>query len=290
MKVNPYWIGTYGRSMFSRLLPGKVLGACALMVSLSVWGHGELGEELEHFEEYIPEFQKEVADLTASVDGLVEAYRGDKDVDVDGLINYWEEVMVHGAIEVRATPLYPGVWQGLLRLQQAVDQEESATTIARRAEELKGALWQGLGAVRLAASQVKQQGQSTGHDNHDGDEHHEESGHGEVSQEDAVGQILSALDEAVAVFKQGDPEKAKSIVHETYMGIFEGLEGDLIEMRPELVSQLEKDFNAGLPLLMDEGASLDKVREKVQAMNKRLETAKELLLKAEEARSKVFGQ
>lgn len=292
MRKNSYFEGKSNGLKLFRLLSGMVVGLCVLMASLSLWGHGELGEEAKHFEEYVAEFKKEVANLTANVDGVVRAYKAGDDVteEVEGLIKRWKEVGVHGAIEVHATPLYPGVWQGLLGLQQAADNEKSATKIALEGEKLKAALWQGLGAVRLAASQVKQQDQQAAHETHEGDGHQGEENHEEPSPEQAINQITDALDEAVAVFKEGDAETAKSIIHKTYMEIFEGLEGDLIEMRPELVTQLEKDFNAGLPLLMDETGSLEKVRSKVQEMHKRLETAKKLLLKAEQARSKVFGQ
>lgn len=103
-----------------------------------------------------------------------------------------------------------------------------------------------------------------------------------------IAAILEWLDEAAAVYEQDDAKRAEAIVHETYMGIFEGLEGDLIERDPELVTQLELDFNAGLPTLFQQGAPMDAVRSQLDAMRDRLETAKEHLAEAEAERPSIF--
>ncbi|MDZ7686128.1 MAG: hypothetical protein U5O39_14865 [Gammaproteobacteria bacterium] len=72
------------------------------------------------------------------------------------------------------------------------------------------------------------------------------------------------------------------------MDRFEGLEGDLIARDPELVAGLEKDFNATLPLLMQEGASLEEVGETLDSMRNKLERASEILREVEGSRSEVF--
>ena len=86
----------------------------------------------------------------------------------------------------------------------------------------------------------------------------------------------------------GDAPQAEKIVYATYMTIFEGLEGDLIERDPELVAQLELDFNAGLPLLFKSGAPLAEVRDQYDSMEKNLKIAKRLIAEAEADRSSVF--
>lgn len=100
--------------------------------------------------------------------------------------------------------------------------------------------------------------------------------------------ILEWLKEAASVYEQGNAKEAEAIVHETYMGIFEGLEGDLIERNPELVTALELDFNARLPGLFQQEASMDAVYAQLETMRTRLELAKELLAEAEAARPSVF--
>ena len=54
------------------------------------------------------------------------------------------------------------------------------------------------------------------------------------------------------------------------------------------VSNLERDFNATLPLLMQRGASADEVRAALRSMTDQLETAGKILATIEQSRSEVF--
>ncbi|MGJ3241856.1 MAG: plastocyanin/azurin family copper-binding protein [Opitutales bacterium] len=103
-----------------------------------------------------------------------------------------------------------------------------------------------------------------------------------------VAAILERLETAVTTYREGNPDAANEIVFDTYNLIFEGLEGDLITRNPELVSQLELDFNAGLPELFNRGAPAEEVKAKFDAMRKRLERAAKLLENIEAARDPVF--
>jgi|GEM_PF-1116237 len=103
-----------------------------------------------------------------------------------------------------------------------------------------------------------------------------------------VEMILEQLNSALEAYRKGDPAAAEALVLNAYFNIFEGLEGDLIERDPELVTQLELDFNAGLPTLFKEGAPDAEVQQQFEAMRSRLITAKRLLQQAEAERPPVF--
>ena len=51
----------------------------------------------------------------------------------------------------------------------------------------------------------------------------------------------------VAKYAERLSDEATSIVHDTYLHLFEGVEGTLIEQDANLVEVLEKDFNVTLP-------------------------------------------
>lgn len=92
-----------------------------------------------------------------------------------------------------------------------------------------------------------------------------------------IDRIESDLDEAVELYADGRTEKAKATVKQTYLSNFEGVEGTLIENDPELVGDLEDAFNEELPGLMDENASVETVRDKVERMEGKLSEAEDIL-------------
>lgn len=110
----------------------------------------------------------------------------------------------------------------------------------------------------------------------------------EVEAMNPIDQILQQLQSAVKHYEAGDGQQAEKTVYAAYMTIFEGLEGELIERDPDLVSQLELDFNAGLPMLFKQGAPLAEVQKQYDSMEKNLKIAKRLLTEAEAERSSVF--
>lgn len=264
----------------SPTLSALVLAAgLACLPIQGVLAHGELDEDmLAEFHEHLDDFRADVDMLVAEVGPIVDGYAAGEDVQpaVDALIHEWEEVGIHGAIETQATVIYPNVWQGLIGLQQAVAAGKPAEDVAATGDALKAALWQGFGAVRLAASQVTS---GTAPQTADTEP---------ASAPETVEHIIADLDAAVAAYQDGDLQRAEQLIHQTYMSRFEGLEGDLIEQDPDLVSSLEKDFNANLPLLMQQGAAMEKVQAQLAAMTEQLETASRLLEQAEQSRSEVF--
>lgn len=248
-----------------------------------VLANGDFDEALlAEFYEHLDEFQAEITDLTGELDPIVAAYRKGEDVAprIQALIDHWEAVTVHGAIERKATITYPRVWQALIGLQQAADAGKPADQIAAAADRVDAALWQGMGAVRMVAYQVTSAPSAAAGTTTKPDE--------PASSAETIRHIVTALDQAVAAYGEDELTRAESLIHEAYMSRFEGLEGDLIEQDPDLVSSLERDFNATLPMLMQRGASLDEVHQQLDAMKTQLHTAGELLEEADKSRSEVF--
>ncbi|MEA3252796.1 MAG: hypothetical protein U9Q35_14845, partial [Pseudomonadota bacterium] len=77
-------------------------------------------------------------------------------------------------------------------------------------------------------------------------------------------------------YYEGEIDEAKTLVSDAYMQRFEGLEGGLIELDPELVEGLEEDFNASLPNAMESGKD-EQVATLVKSMKARLDQSRELL-------------
>jgi hypothetical protein len=260
------------------LLSLTLLLGLVLLPAQPVLAHGEMDEDmLAEFQDHLDDFQQDVDALVADVGPIVDGHAAGEDVTglTAAIIEQWEEVGVHGAIETRATITYPGIWQALISLQQTATSGRPSADVTAAGERLKAALWQGFGAVRLAASQVTSQPPAVAEG-------------APASGPETVDQILADLDSAVAAYQAGNLKQAVQLIHDTYMTRFEGLEGELIEHDPDLVSSLEKDFNANLPLLMQQGADLAAVRAQLAAMTEHLETASRILEQAEQTRSEVF--
>ena len=259
--------------------PAALLASLLLAPAAPAFGHGEVDEDmLAEFQLHLDDYREDVEHLIEELDPILEAHAAGRDTDaaVAELIEHWEEVAIHAAIETRATVTYPTVWQAVIGLQQAVSGSADDEAVRAAAERVKAALWQGYGAVRLAASQVGQASTAPRADE------------APASGPETIQRILADLDAAVAAYGDGELARAEELIHATYMNRFEGLEGDLIARDPDLVSSLEKDFNATLPLLMQEGASMARVNETRAAMRRQLETASGILEDVEQSRSEVF--
>jgi len=392
--------------------------AVLLLGGTALWGHGDgAGEAAWSLQEHMEEFVAETEGLVDQLEGIATAYEQEEKVSgrIEEWIAEWENVEVHEAIEVRVVELYPPIWQGIYRLQQATEAGKKAAAVRDEAERTKAALWQGLGGLRAAAflpensragemepkakpKPAKESGQVevanrielTGDDNmrfnktyfrvragepvrltlkHIGELPKEVMGHNVVVLQEGtqikpfalaaaeapendylptdpaeagkilaatemlgggesdtltftlekpgmypflcsftahyqlmqgtieavaadgkepVTEILEKLDLALASYEEGATAKARRVVARAYMEIFEGLEGDLIERDPELVSELEMDFNARLPILLEEDGPLQEVESRVSKMKERLRKARKHLEEAEEERSSVF--
>lgn len=141
----------------------RAVAACAVFLAAVLLGTPEaIGsgvsdeEMLASFQDHLDDYEAEIGQLAAAVDAIVTDARAGTlgEGRVEALIEQWEAVAVHEAIEYKVTIAYPGIWQGIVGLKQAVDAGGSDEKVSAAAEQLKAALWQGLGALRLAASQV----------------------------------------------------------------------------------------------------------------------------------------
>lgn len=257
---------------FAAPLLAAVFGAA--LIPGAALASGDVGEHVQTYWEHLDEYAQGVQRMNATLDDLVRQARAGKfDVsDVDGLIAVWEDVKVHGAIEVVATPLYPGVWQGIFALRKAAEQP-SVEAVAAAAEQTSAALHEGLGALKFAAyrrdASAPQQSAAPAAD-------------------DPIRAIEERLNRAVSEYQEGHAEDAKKLIHDAYFNYFEGIEGPLIEQDPQLVTGLEEDFNAVLPGLMTQGAPVSEVRQQVEVMLEKLHRAEELLAQAEADKGKVF--
>lgn len=99
----------------------KKMGALVLasavtlaMVSGKAMANGEIGDHVNNLHAHIGEYTEEVHWLESKFGSVVDAYEEkDKALKTDALIEYWEEVDFHSAIETQYVPIYASIWQGI---------------------------------------------------------------------------------------------------------------------------------------------------------------------------------
>ncbi|XOZ32999.1 hypothetical protein ACMDCT_12350 [Halomonadaceae bacterium KBTZ08] len=255
-----------------------LLAATLVALPLTASADGEVGDHVNHLKSNLDTYESDVSRFVERVDTMVGQYseQGADAVETGALIELWEEVKIHAAVEVNYAPVYAKIWQGIYGMKEAIDQEKSLEAVRAEQKALKSALWQGLGAVKMAARHQAKGG------------HSEQSSESEGSASATVDQIVANLDEVTVEHAEGETEEATELVHDTYMELFEGIEGALIEQDAELVESLEKDFNVTLPQLVEKGASVSEVTDQVDAMKEKLARTRKLLKEAEESQGDVF--
>jgi predicted nucleotidyltransferase len=160
----------------------------------------------------------------------------------------------------------------------AIDGGKAAAEVRVQQTAMNNALWQGLGAVKLAAK-FQQKGLL---------ESVTATASKEMTQSATIDEIKHKLDRVIAKLAERLQDEATEIVHDTYLHLFEGVEGTLIEQDANLVEALEKDFNVTLPKAIADNKSVDEVRDVVTSMQTKLDRAKRLIEKAEKNRKDVF--
>ncbi|GEA07331.1 hypothetical protein KUL42_20920 [Alteromonas sp. KUL42] len=245
----------------------------------NAFANGDIGDHVNNLHAHIGEYTEEVHWLESKFGSVVDGYAAsDKSVKTDALIEYWEEVDFHSAIETQFVPVYALIWQGIYGVKMAIDNGKPLKEVREEQEKLNHALWQALGAVKLAAQYQKQglvsKVQTTEKEPTTGPE--------------VIDDIKKRLDRVVAKYAEQLHEVATTLVHDTYLQRFEGVEGDLIAQDAALVEDLEKDFNVTLPQAISKDLGVDAVRKAVEAMQVKLDRARELLVKAEKSRKDVF--
>lgn len=259
---------------------GLVFGLLAMLAAVQASANGEIGDHVNDLKGHLGQYSEEVDWLVGKYDGVVDSYeaKGRKAVETQQLIDFWEEVDFHSAIETNYVPVYANIWQGIYGIKQAIEAGKPVAEVRAEQEKLNRAFWQALGAVKLA-SQFQERGllakiQTTESE--------------PTTMPETLEDIKLRLDRVVAKYAEQLPEAATTIVHDTYLHRFEGVEGALIEQDAALVEDLEKDFNVTLPQAINGNASVDDVRKVVESMQVKIDRAKELLVAAEKKRKDVF--
>jgi hypothetical protein len=264
--------------------PAKILGASLLLASAflvqPVFANGPIGEHVNHLKANLKNYTQDVEWMIASVDTMISDYdsKGAKAVNSDDLIQYWESVKFHSAIETNFVPVYASIWQGLYGIKMAIDNKQPASDVRNQQKAMNVALWQGLGAIKLAAKyQEKGLLKSI-----------KATETKEMTQSATIDEIKHRLDRVVAKYAERLSDEATDIVHATYLHLFESVEGTLIEQDANLVEILEKDFNVTLPQAISANKSVDEVRDVISDMQTKLDRAQVLIEKAEKSRKDVF--
>ncbi|WP_375276866.1 hypothetical protein [Alteromonas australica] len=261
---------------------GALVFASAVSFSLlsgNAMANGAIGDHVNNLHAHIGEYTEEVHWLESKFGSVVDAYEAkDKNLKTDVLMEYWEEVDFHSAIETQYVPIYATIWQGIYGVKMAIDNGKPVADVRVEQEKLNHALWQALGAVKLASQYQKKglidQVKTTEVEPTTGPE--------------VIDDIKTRLDRVVAKYAEQLHEVATTLVHDTYLQRFEGVEGDLIAKDAALVEDLEKDFNVTLPQAISKDKGVDAVRHVVEAMQVKLDKARKLLVEAEKGRKDVF--
>lgn len=259
---------------FSRLLAAAL---AAFVLSGPAQASGEIGDHVKDLKAHLSEYTEEVHWLIGQVDGMVATYekQGAKAAEPTKLVDHWEAVKFHAAIETNYVPLYANIWQALYGVQEAIQKEKPIAEVRRQQAILEQAFWQSLGAVKLAAKLQAEGPAASG----------ASKAMGPVA---TVDEIKHNLSEVVIEFAEKEYAEAKELVYETYQTRFEGIEGALIEQDAELVEELEKDFNVSLPQQLNAEGSMEAVKQIVDAMQQKLDRARALLVEAQENKRDVF--
>ena len=99
-----------------------------------VTAHGDIGDHVEDLSAHLEEYGNEVDWLSDKVDGLVTAYASDgaQAVDSTDLVEWWEAVKVHGAIEVNEVGLYSSIWRALSEVETAIEEARPLQQLQNR--------------------------------------------------------------------------------------------------------------------------------------------------------------
>ena len=257
-----------------------LLSMLAMLAANPATAGGPIGGHVNHLSDNLKKYTEEVNWLIEKVDGIVTRYDqgGAKAAKADAVVDHWEAVDFHAAIETSYVPVYASIWQGLYGVKQSIDDNLPTAKVRLEQEKLAQALWQALGAVKLAA-QYQERGLL---------DKIKVTETGPTNSIEALGEIKMRLDRVVAKYAEKLTDTAVNIVHDTYLNLFEGVEGELIALNADLVEDLEKDFNVTLLKALQGNASVDDVRQLVNTMNGKLDMAKSLLEKANKGKKDVF--
>jgi len=256
------------------------VGAVVLLSSQAAFANGEIGDHVNHMADHIENYTKEVNWLNTQAEGIVTRYKsqGVKAAKTQLLVENWEAVDFHSAIETNFVPAYASIWQGIYGLKKALESKAPLSEIQSQQQLFRQSLWQALGAVRLAA-QYQERGLIDPIKTSKADP---------ANSRETIKVIENRLNRVVAKYAEQLPKEAVKIIHNTYLNLFEGIEGELIALDAELVEDLEKDFNVTLPNSVQNNETVDQVRQNVNMMKKKLDKAYALLQQSSAKKKDVF--
>ena len=208
----------------------STLWLVAALIGGPVAANGPIGEHVNDLAGHLDRYENEVNWLIEQVGGIVDRYEaeGQEAAQPELVVDHWEAVDFHAAIETNYVPLYASIWQGLFGVRVAVEEAQPVATVRAELTSLEQTLWQSLGAVKMRnRTQAARTIWST-------------RSHPAQPRVQALSTVWSPARERLS-------GEAKAIVFDAYLTRFEGLEGDLIEVDADLVEALELDFNVTLP-------------------------------------------
>lgn len=253
---------------------------CTALFTASAQANGPIGDHVNHLTKNLPTYEKEVHWLLEKVDGIVARYeeKGAKAAHSDAIVEHWEDVKFHSAIETNYVLIYASIWQGLFGVKEAIDNGLSPSEVKKEREKLSQSLWQALGAVKMAAT-FQDKGLLAQVQTREG---------APSNSLEALDQINVQLNRVVAKYAEKLTDTSVKMVAETYLNLFEGVEGELIALNADLVEDLEKDFNVTLPKAIKANASVEQVREIIAAMTGKINKATSLLKEKTNNKKDVF--
>ena len=248
--------------------------------SLSTQAGGPVGGHVNHLSKNLPTYEKEVNWLIEKVGGIVTRYEqdGPKAAHAEAVVDHWEAVKFHAAIESNYVLIYASIWQGLFGVKEAIDKGLPAKAVEKEQDKLEQVLWQALGAVKMAAS-FQDKGLLAKVQTREG---------GPTNSLEALDEIKSNLNRVVAKYAEKLNDTSVKMVAETYLNLFEGVEGELIALDANLVEGLEKDFNVTLPKAIKANGSVDEVRHVVVTMTGKIDNAIALIKDKAKNKKDVF--
>lgn len=261
----------------------QALARITLLAALAIqpaYAGGEVGDHVNHLSDNLEKYAEEVDWLIDKIDDIVDRYEkgGASAARPEAVVDHWEALDFHAAIESNFVPAYASIWQGLYGLKVSIEKNSSPDVVRREQEKLEQALWQSLGAVRLAA-QFQDRGLLEQVALRQG---------APSNSIEALEEVAMRLDRVVAKYAEQLNKEAVTIVHETYLNLFEGAEGELIAQDAGLVEALEKDFNVTLPQAIQNNTGVDNVRGVVVDMQDKIGIAVSLLQQAKKTKKSVF--
>ncbi|AFI83128.1 hypothetical protein [Methylophaga nitratireducenticrescens] len=258
----------------------NLLGAAVLFSASATFANGPVGEHVNHLSDNIENYTEEVNWLNTKVEEMIIRYLngGVEEAKPEQLVEYWEEVKFHSAIETNYVPVYASIWQGLFGIKGAIEDKAPIEEVRKQQLFLQQSLWQALGAVKLAA-QYQDKGLT---------DHVTITQANPTNSLETLDAIKNRLDRVVAKYAEKLPKEAVSLVHDIYLNLFEGVEGELISLDANLVEDMEKDFNVVLPQAIAKADNIDQVRDVVNTMKGKIDDAHSLLSQSAEKRKDVF--